>query len=53
MNENITTLDTKKIGTKGYPRSWKELGFEPPLKEIQDPKKINPTDTDIQSQNQP
>lgn len=25
-------IDLAKIGTRGYPRHWKELGYEPPLR---------------------
>ncbi len=27
-------VDHTKVGTKGYPRHWKELGLTPPLKQV-------------------
>ena len=29
-------IDDAKIGKKGFPRHWKELGLEPPMKEVPD-----------------
>lgn len=31
-----TVVDTSKLGTKGYPTHWRELGFTPPLEEVND-----------------
>ena len=35
MSEKITVIDYDKIGTKGYPRDWKERGLQPPTKTVE------------------
>jgi uncharacterized protein YdaT len=54
MRQTETIVDESKVGTKGYPRSWKELGYKPPivnksieirgeiLPEEQDPSDVTP-----------
>lgn len=32
MNKKLV-IDRRRVGTKGWPLHWKELGLEPPMKE--------------------
>jgi len=35
MSNTKIVIDYEKIGKKGYPYSWKELGLEPPTKVVE------------------
>jgi hypothetical protein len=45
MSDKITTIDINRVGTKGYPHNWEELGLEPPTKEIEVQTRTLPTRT--------
>jgi hypothetical protein len=43
MSEKITVIDYSKIGTKGYPHNWQELGLQPPTKIVEKSTRQIPT----------
>jgi len=52
MSEKITVIDYEKIGTKGYPYNWKELGLQPPMKIVDTPTRQIPQTTKDTSEQQ-
>jgi hypothetical protein len=53
MSEKITVIDYSKIGKKGYPYSWKELGIQPPTKIIEKFNKLTTQNTEVTFENKP
>ena len=53
MSEKITVIDYSKIGTKGYPHNWQELGLQPPTKIVEKSIRQKPTNIEATPESQP